>query len=168
MMAYATADAFRDRGTFERTARLIAELEAALARVTEQRSRWAKHYSLGVAQAEQAREAVERKLAEMTAERNRDMLILKMACDRSWTDETPHQIVNITANALYWARKAKEAAERRAAQLAEALQAIERAMRARADAICSIGERDAWGNEVRAWADKIAEALATLRPSEGE
>ena len=33
MQAYATA-AFRDRGTFERTVRLIADLEAELARVT--------------------------------------------------------------------------------------------------------------------------------------
>ena len=49
---------------------------------------------------------------------------LKEACDREWKDETPEQIVTITANAIYWRGRDHAAARQRIEELEGAIRDI--------------------------------------------
>lgn len=51
----------------------------------------------------------------------RCLKVLKDACERDWTDETPIQIASIAANAIHWRGKRAEAAEQERDRLREAL-----------------------------------------------
>ena len=77
--------------------------------------RWVEH----AMQARKALRALVEEHQQLRAQLTRNTVVLKLACDRNWTDETPAQVVSVASNALYWRGQEIEKLKQRA----DALQA---------------------------------------------